>query len=1246
MNKCCRIFPPRCLPLLKLVLLVGWVVDSATAATHFCTTTAELHAAMAGVQPGDEIVLQAGTTFFETGVEVTGSGAHFASYVDGTPTGRITLRTETNTDNPATLSGDDTSSLSALRIFGDYWTVEDIKVTGAQKGIVFDNANYGEILDCEVYNVGYEAIHIRDGSDYCLIQGCYVHDAGVITPDYGEAIYIGSDRGSWGTYDEKVWYTTIRGCTLGPNIAAEAFDIKEGTAETIVEYNTVYALGITGANSANSFIDLKGTRAYVRYNTFYQNDAPKLEEGVAVWDRDRPLSGYEHVIHDNVFVMETPTNLMVEAYSNTADVYAWGNTRIPESVTGEYGSTVIESCCPNWYDASTNPEICFPPSSLTSSTITETSADLTWTGGANVVSYQLEYQAVGDGTWQTVALTGSSYSLSGLSADTLYSWQIQATCSDGISTGFTKGIDFITNGDGGSPPGSVLIYSEALDSDWRDTSWGTGPYDYAYTANVDDYVKFGIYSVQANYGSFDGWQLRPQVSGSVDGTQFTDLRFWARGDVLNTVTLPVIRVKINGVQTEVTLDNSQWQPFTLSLDTYFNNPSTIDTMTFQLESSTSTIVYYDQVELLAEDTSTPVPTPAPSIMTTPFPTASPTTTPAPVDPSPTTPVPTPVPATPAPVSPSPTTSTTPPGPSPSTVVLYDDTLYADWSDHSWTLSNDFSNQDYVQVGSFSLFGDFAAYDGIQFRHDDDAGIDASNLEYVQFWARGDPSNTLAAPIIRVELNEDRIRHDVVVDNAQWTQYSLSLADLYGNPSAIDQLTLQLSSSTPSLLYFDQIEFVGTTAVPTAQPTTGPPTKEPTDTPTLAPTKEPTNAPTFATPSPTAQPITGSPTKEPTNLPTATPTPVPTPDPTLTPTSEPTGFPTMAPVMAATPSPTTAEPVTASPTTSPPGPTPTSAVVLYNDDLNSDWNDNSWTISNDFANQNYVQVGSNSLLGDFGSYDGIQFRYNDGSIDASNLGYLEFWARGDPTNTLAEPIVRVELNVERIREDIMVSSSHWTFYSLSLAEYFDDPSIIDQLTLQLSSSTSSLIYFDQIEFVSTATAPTVSPPSPTASTPSPTIAAPATAAPVVVTTPAPATSNAIIVFGDTLLTPWTSYSYKGTYNFAYTADTAQSSGGAILAEYNKWGGINIQASPVVSLQSVSTLTFWCKSSSGNSSLIRVRLNSKTGLEFYTSVDWTYYAIPLQDFSSSGGTLPQSVEKLEFLSRSGSSQSVLFDEIQFV
>lgn len=317
----------------------------ALAATFNVDTTEQLQAALAGVKAGDEIVLTAGKTFQYTNGAI--DTAYFFSGADGTAARPITIRSASATDR-ATIRGNDIASKILLRITGDYWVVKDLKFTNGQKGIVFDNSNYSKAINCEVFAVGLEAIHVRDGSDHVLIDDCWVYDTGVTKPQFGEGIYIGSDRSVWTTYNSSVDYTVVQNSVIGPNVRAEAFDVKEGSTETIIQNNEIYGKGISAAAFEDSFIDLKGIRAYVRFNKFFQGNEPKIKRAIAVLDRDRPLSGYENVVHDNEFNMDDATTPLLEAYSGTSEIYAYNNKRNP---AGEmYTSRVIQSK-PSWYGA-------------------------------------------------------------------------------------------------------------------------------------------------------------------------------------------------------------------------------------------------------------------------------------------------------------------------------------------------------------------------------------------------------------------------------------------------------------------------------------------------------------------------------------------------------------------------------------------------------------------------------------------------------------------------------------------------------------------------------------------------------------------------------------------------------------------------------------------------------------------------------------------------------------------------------
>ena len=262
------------------------------------STVEELFSAMRNAQPGDVIRVAEGTYDYTTyqGAQKIDTSA------EGTETAPITL-TAADPENPPVITGTSEEHGYVIQITGDYWILENLKLTTAQKGIVLDNSNHSIIRNCEVYNTGAEAIAIRDGSSYCIVKDSYIHDTGTITPGYGEGVYIGSAKSTTG-FDYKCDYNTVDGCTF-KNIAAEHVDVKEYTTGTEIMNCTFYGDGMTGANNAGSFVDIAGNDVNVHDNIGYRNGntnivaAFELHEQVSGW-------GYHCIFTGNTVYMDQP----------------------------------------------------------------------------------------------------------------------------------------------------------------------------------------------------------------------------------------------------------------------------------------------------------------------------------------------------------------------------------------------------------------------------------------------------------------------------------------------------------------------------------------------------------------------------------------------------------------------------------------------------------------------------------------------------------------------------------------------------------------------------------------------------------------------------------------------------------------------------------------------------------------------------------------------------------------------------
>jgi hypothetical protein len=70
---------------------------------------------------------------------------------------------------------------------------------------------------------------------------------------------------------------------------------------------------------------------------------------------------------------------------------------------------------------------------LTSSSITTTSATVSWAAVTGALSYKIDYKAASSSTWITnlPSQSATSVGLTGLVAGTVYDWRVQATCSAG-----------------------------------------------------------------------------------------------------------------------------------------------------------------------------------------------------------------------------------------------------------------------------------------------------------------------------------------------------------------------------------------------------------------------------------------------------------------------------------------------------------------------------------------------------------------------------------------------------------------------------------------------------------------------------------------------------------------------------------------------------------------------------------------------------------------------------------------------
>eukprot|EP01133_Synstelium_polycarpum_P001381 gene1381-1591_t len=348
------------------VIIDAMLMMLSVASAIDCTNMSCLTAALLTVAPGDTINLMNGMVF----------QGKLVIERNGTAELPITLQTVSETLK-ATIDGGTIKSGYVMAVTGSWWIIKNLKITNGEKGVMQDHANNVVYDNIEVYNIGMECVHFRDGSSYNTIKNSYIHDCGLAKADYGEGVYVGSDKGKWADFDMKADHNTISNNVIGPGVTAEHIDIKEGSSFTLVENNKFNGTGITGANSGDSFIDVKGNNCTIRYNTGYSNNNPNISNAFEVHQRENGW-GYNADFYGNTVYLDTAQYIVLT--DSKANATASNNTRIPADNTHMYSGNVISGSTPSTTSSSTSsPSTTTTTSSTTSPSTTTTSSPSTTT---------------------------------------------------------------------------------------------------------------------------------------------------------------------------------------------------------------------------------------------------------------------------------------------------------------------------------------------------------------------------------------------------------------------------------------------------------------------------------------------------------------------------------------------------------------------------------------------------------------------------------------------------------------------------------------------------------------------------------------------------------------------------------------------------------------------------------------------------------------------------------------------------
>ncbi|MBB5802754.1 hypothetical protein F4560_002522 [Saccharothrix ecbatanensis] len=236
------------------------------------STPAQLQAALAAAAPGQTIRMAAGVyrgafTITRPGTAaapVTLTGPADAVLVNDGPSGSAP-------SCPTPTQGWDPGYGLWLHD-APHWNLTGFTVRESKKGIVADNSHHTVIDRVHVHHVDEEAVHFRRSSADSVLRDSAISHTGLVQQGYGEAVYIGSANSNWACHGnsggvDRSDRVRVLGNRIGPGVTAEHIDVKEGTFDGVIRGNTFDGSGISGQNSADSWVDVKGIGYLIEGNT-------------------------------------------------------------------------------------------------------------------------------------------------------------------------------------------------------------------------------------------------------------------------------------------------------------------------------------------------------------------------------------------------------------------------------------------------------------------------------------------------------------------------------------------------------------------------------------------------------------------------------------------------------------------------------------------------------------------------------------------------------------------------------------------------------------------------------------------------------------------------------------------------------------------------------------------------------------------------------------------------------------------
>ncbi|MBL7951859.1 MAG: fibronectin type III domain-containing protein [Flavobacteriales bacterium] len=323
-------------------------------------------------------------------------------------------------------------------------------------------------------------------------------------------------------------YLNIWVCNLGSSLLGYA-QFPGGAASTdgvVVLYSSVggigtpgtaspYNLGRTATHEVGHWLNLRHIWGDASCGSDLVSDTPTQQQDNA------GCPSFPHVTCSNGPNGDMFMNYMDYTDDACMNMFSAGQKSRMQALFGTGGSRVALlsslGCTPP------SGTTCGVPGGLASSSVTTSSASVSWSAATGAVSYNLQYKLSSVSTWTTVNTTATSYALNGLSASTSYNFQVSTVCSSS-SSAYSTAASFTTlatgcadalepnNSTSAAATVTLPLSMNALVSSATDADY------YSFTLASTSNISVGLSNLAADYDlrllNSSGTQLASSANGS------------------------------------------------------------------------------------------------------------------------------------------------------------------------------------------------------------------------------------------------------------------------------------------------------------------------------------------------------------------------------------------------------------------------------------------------------------------------------------------------------------------------------------------------------------------------------------------------------------------------------------------------------------------------------------------------------------------------------------------------------------